>query len=110
MSFGSWFSMIGKFAPFILCAIPGVPPAIIPYVSAAIQSAETIPGATGQQKLQAAVTIAQTGFAAAQAAGAHVDAQVVSDSLAAGTSAVVNAVNAFHQDQTGSKAPVPPAQ
>ena len=107
MGFGSWFSMIGKFAPFILAAIPGVPPAIIPYVAAAIQSAETIPGASGQQKLAAAVTIAQTGFAAAQAAGAHVNATVVNDSLAAGTSAVVNAVNAFHQDQTGQKSPTP---
>ena len=105
MGFGSWFSMIGKFAPFILAAIPGVPPAIIPYVAAAIQSAETIPNATGPQKLAAAVSIAQTGFSAAQAAGAHVNATVVNESLAAGTSAVVNAVNAFHQDQTALKPP-----
>lgn len=108
MSFGSWFSLIGKFAPFILAAIPGVPPQIIPYVAAAIQSAETIPGATGPQKLAAAVTIAQTGFAAAQAAGAHVNASVVNESLAVGTSAVVNVVNAFHQDQSGQNAsPLP---
>ena len=97
MSVPSWLSLIAKFAPFILAAIPGVPPAIIPYVAAGIQSAEAIPGAAGPQKLAAAVQIAQAGFSAAQAAGAHLDAWAINDSLPAATSAVVNIVNAIHQ-------------
>ncbi len=100
MSVASWFSLIAQFAPFILAAIPGVPPGIIPFISAGIQSAETIPGATGPAKLQAAVQIAQAGFGAAQAAGAHVNATVIGDNLPAATSAVVNIVNAFQKGQT----------
>ena len=59
--------------------------------------AEQIPGATGQQKLAASVQIAQAGFAAAQAAGAHVDANAASEALLAGVSAVVQGANAFHK-------------
>ncbi len=109
MSLPSWLSLIAQFAPFILAAIPGVPPGIIPFVAAGIQSAETIPGATGPQKLTAAVAIAQAGFGAAQAAGAHVNATVISDNLPAATSAVVNIVNAFQKQQgTPSAPPMPP--
>ena len=107
MAFPSWLSLIAQFAPFILAAIPGVPPGIIPFISAGIQSAETIPGATGPQKLTAAVAIAQAGFGAAQAAGAHVNAAVVADNLPAATSAVVNIVNAFQKQQ--GVAPLPAA-
>ncbi len=100
MSVRSWLSLIAQFAPFILAAIPGIPPAIIPYVAAGIQSAEAIPNAAGPQKLTAAVQIAQAGFSAAQAAGAHVDATVINEALPAATSAVVNIVNAIHKGAT----------
>jgi len=85
-----------QFAPLVLPMIPGVPPEIIPYIGPAIATAETIPGATGPEKLSAAVAITQAGFTAAQAAGAHVDATVTNAAIVDGVNAVVKAVNGFH--------------
>ena len=97
LSASSWLSLIAQFAPYILAAIPGVPKAIIPFVTAGIQAAETIPGAPGEQKLAAAVQIAQAGFSAAQAVGAHIDAPVINEALPAATTAVVQIVNAIQR-------------
>ena len=105
MSFplGSWLRAIASFAPYILPAIPGIPAPMVPFIIGGIQAAEQIPGASGEQKLAASVAIAQAGFGAAQAAGAHVDAKAVSDALPVGVSAVVQAVNAFHSQPAPAK-------
>ena len=89
-----WLSTVVHLTPVLLNFTPLAP--FSPFFSAAVQSAEQIPGASGAQKLAAAVSIAQAGMLAAQAAGAHVDAQVTNQAIVDGVNAVVKGVNSFH--------------
>lgn len=73
--------------------LPGLHPQAVPHIIAAIHAAETIPGANGPQKLDAAVAIATASLSAAQAAGAPIDAVALADALPAAVNAVVKVVN-----------------
>lgn len=108
MTIPKWLDTVLAVAPYALAAVPGIPPGIIPYAQAAIVSAEQIPGADGPTKLASALAIAQAGFGAAQAAGAHLDASAISADLAAGMSLVVKLVNEIH-GKTAAAPSAPPA-
>lgn len=100
MGIPKWLSTVIHVAPMALAmAVPGMAP-FVPYFMAGVQSAEQIPGATGEQKLAAAVNIAQAGILAAQAAGAHIDAAVTNQAIVDGVNAVVKGVNSFHGKTT----------
>ena len=94
MAFPNWLKTVLHFAPVVLSATPLA--GFAPFIAAGIHAAEQIPGASGTEKLNAAVTIAQAGIMAAQAAGAHVDAAVTNQALVDGVNAVVKGVNSFH--------------
>ena len=57
MNLKSWINAITKIAPIILAAVPGVPPLLVPAIIKGIHAAEAIPGATGPEKLAAAIEI-----------------------------------------------------
>src|SRR6266446_4701448 len=88
----SFLEIVARVAPLTLALIPGVGAAIAPFVAMAIAQAEHIPGATGPQKLQAAVAITKQGFAGLNAAAGHevIDPVLSDDALAHGISAVVD--------------------
>jgi hypothetical protein len=92
-----WLHLAGYLAPIVLSRIPGVSQAIAPYVAVGVQSAEQIPGADGPTKLAAAVSIAQAGFGAAQAAGAHSGIVVQGHEITSAINSLVAATNAHAQ-------------
>lgn len=94
MKLPSWLASVIHYTPYALAMTPLAP--FAPFVAAGIHAAEQIPSATGEQKLAAAVSIAQAGMLAAQQAGAHVDAAMTNDAIAEGVNAVVKAVNSVH--------------
>lgn len=96
MSLWTWLRSVFALAPSALAKSVPVLVAVAPYIATGVHSAEQIPGATGPQKLEAAVAIAQAGILAAQAVGAHVDAPVTNKAIEDGVNAVVAAVNSFH--------------
>jgi hypothetical protein len=103
MHLPSWLRTVLMYAPPALSFTPLAP--FVPMLQAGVHAAEQIPGATGQQKLEAAVQIAQAGILAAQAAGAHVDAEVTNQAIVDGVNAVVKGVNSFHGKTTKELAP-----
>ena len=88
-----FFRYVEEFAPMVIAAIPGIPPPLVPYISMGIKAAETIPGASGANKLTAATTIATAAIQAAAAVGAPLNPTVEVSALQNGISAVVQAVN-----------------
>lgn len=94
MALPNWLAAVLHYTPYALTLTPLAP--FAPFIAAGIHAAEQIPGATGSQKLAAAVSIAQAGISAAQQAGAHVDAPVTNQAITDGVNAVVAAVNSFH--------------
>jgi hypothetical protein len=105
MGLPNWLATVLHMAPAVLAFTPLAP--LAPFVAAGVHAAEQIPGATGAQKLNAAVNIAQAGILAAQAAGVTVDAQVTNQAIVDGVNAVVAGVNSFHGK--GSAPAAPPA-
>lgn len=85
--------------PFLLqiapSLIPGLHPAAVPHILAAVQTAEHLPGASGPQKLAAAVAIAGHSLQVAQAEGAPIDATAIEASLPKAVQSVVDVVNGF---------------
>jgi len=92
-----WLQIVGRLAPTVLSLIPALSP-IAPYVTAGIQEAEQIPGATGSDKLTHAITIARQGIAAvnAQAGRTVVDPNIADATIAAGINTTVGVVNIIH--------------
>jgi len=93
--FSDFLSIVARVAPLTLALIPGVGAAVAPFVAMAIAQAEHIPGATGPQKLSAAVAITKQGIAGLNAAAGHevIDPAVSDDALKHGISAAVDVAN-----------------
>lgn len=89
--------------------IPGLHPAAVPHILAAVQTAEQIPGATGSQKLSAAVAIATHSLSVAQAQGAPIDADALSSQIPGAVQSVVDVVNSFKSHHAALAAPPPSA-
>ena len=68
MNLKSWLHAITQLAPIILAVTPGVPTVLIPAIIKGIQAAETIPGASGPDKLTAALKIVDASADAINAA------------------------------------------
>lgn len=94
MGLPRWLQTVIQVAPIALAFTPAAP--LAPFITAAVHSAEQIPGAKGPQKLAAAVAIAQAGISAAQAAGVKIDADTTNTDIVAAVNAVVKATNDFH--------------
>lgn len=93
--------------------VPGLHPAAVPHILAAVQNAELIPGASGTQKLSAAVAIATQSLQVAQEQGAPIDAAALSSQIPSAVQSVVDVVNSLkphHAAIDAISAPVPPSQ
>lgn len=92
-----WLELVRTLAPFILAAVPGVPPVLIPAIIHGIQTAEQIPGASGPQKKAAVLDLVSTGITAANTVAGRplVNKAHVTGAVSAGIDATVNAVNAI---------------
>lgn len=100
-----WKSLVKIVATTVVpVAFPKLTPAI-PYIITGIEEAEKIKGATGPQKLQAAVEIATAGaHATNKIAGKDiVDVDALNQTIASGISAVVTGANVFHKAAPDSK-------
>lgn len=98
MSTPKWLQIVENIAPIILAATPLAP--IAPFVALGIRVAEGIPGATADQKLVIAKSIASVGVQAANAqAGKEViDTKAADTLVTSGINAVVAATNLRHQE------------
>jgi hypothetical protein len=97
----NWGSLVKVIATTVLpVAFPQLTSAI-PYIVNGIEEAEKIKGATGSQKLDTAIQIANDGAKAANTITGkdHVNIDAMNTVIAAGISAVVNGANVFHKDQ-----------
>ena len=90
---GHFFVKVGQFAPVILALTPLAP--ISGIVGAAIQEAEALKGATGEQKLAHVMAIAVDAAKAAnsQAGKVVVDPAKVQNAVAEAVSAVITVTN-----------------
>lgn len=90
---GKFLHIVGTFAPLILAVTPLAP--IAGAVTAAIQEAESIAGATGAEKLARVTAIAVDAAHAANAQAGHVvvDPVAVQTEAATVISAVIQATN-----------------
>lgn len=90
---GHFFQQVAKVAPLILAVSPLAP--IAGPITAAIQEAEAIQGASGKDKLAHVVAIAIDAAQTANAAAGHVvvDPAAVESTAGAVISAVVESVN-----------------
>lgn len=75
--------------------IPGLHPAAVPHIIAAVHAAESIPGSSGSQKLSAAVSMATQSLQVAQEHGVPIDADALSTQLPGAVQSVVDVVNSF---------------
>lgn len=95
-----WKSLVRVIATTVLpVAYPKLAPAI-PYIVHGIEEAEKIKGATGSQKLQTAIEIANAGAKAANTITGkeHVNIEAMNQTIAAGISAVVNGANVIRKE------------
>lgn len=94
---GKWLRIAGQFAPQILLLTPLAP--IAGQVSVAIQEAEKIPGASGQEKLDHVVKIAQQAASANNAVDTNVqiDPAMIPTATADAVKTVVDTVNGIHK-------------
>ena len=95
-----WKSLVNIIASTVIpIAFPPLAPAI-PFIVHGIQTAESMPGATGQEKLQKSIEIANAGAVAAnQIHGTDIiNVDAMNQVIAAGVSAVVNATNVVHKE------------
>lgn len=94
-----FLAVLLQLAPLLLqiapALIPGLHPAAVPHIINAVQTAEMIPGATGQQKMAAAVSIATQSLQVAQAEGAPIDASTLSTQIPSAVQSIVDIVNAL---------------
>lgn len=95
-----WKSLVRVIATTVLpIAYPKLAPAV-PYIIHGIEEAEKIKGATGKQKLETAIEIANSGAKAANTITGkeHIDIDAMNATIAAGISAVVNGANVVRKD------------
>lgn len=91
---GKWLSDVGKLASFILPFIPGLPANLVPFIVNGIQIAETIPNASGPDKLAAAMKEVQNGVAAINTVKpGSVDPNLVNSAVTNGINTVVAVTN-----------------
>ncbi len=93
-----WLDLVKNLAPFILAAVPGIPPVLIPAIVHGITVAEGLPGATGVQKKAAVIELVSTGLQTANtmAGKAVIDESSSIAAVSQGIDATVNAINAVH--------------
>jgi len=99
--------MVQQLAPMVLAFTPLAP--IAPFVSAGIQEAEQIQGASGADKLAHAINIARQGIAAtnAQAGRTVIDPNLADSAIAAGINTTVSVVNIVHEAHATDTPAVP---
>lgn len=110
MALPKWLQMVQSLAPMILAFTPLAP--IAPFVSAGIQEAEQIQGASGADKLAHAVQIARDGIAAtnAQAGKVVIDPQLSDAAIVSGINTTVSVVNLVHATHANDTPVVPVVQ
>lgn len=88
--------------------IPGLHPAAVPHIINAVHTAELIPGATGQQKMAAAISIATQSLQVAQEQGVPIDASMLNTQIPAAVQSVVDVVNALKPHHAALSTPAAP--
>ena len=99
-------TLVRQIAPIVLAAVPNgqkLGP-VINTITAAIEEAEQIPGATGAEKKDHVLKITAAGVAVANAAGAKLNDAEIAAIAGNGIDAVVGAVNAVKKEHV---APAP---
>ena len=110
MHFTDFLKAVEQLAPIVL-PLTGVPVALVPFVVHGIQIAEQLPGATGAQKLSAAVELTNNGVAALNTVKpGSIDADKVNTALVSGINATIAAVNAVKSAKKPEAPPALPAQ
>ena len=94
---GGFLKFVGHVAPAILGQTKLAP--IAPWITAAVQEAETLPGATGAQKLDHVVTVAQDAAEAVNAGAGQVllDPAQLRGAVEAQVAAIIAAYNTVHK-------------
>lgn len=98
----TWLALVEKLLPFVLSAIPKVPPSVIPIVMKGISDAEQIPGATGVQKKAAVMALVTDGLSGVDAVTGKptVDVAGITNAVSQGIDTGVAVVNLVHAAQT----------
>ncbi len=106
-----WLDLVKNLAPFILAAVPGVPPVLIPAIVHGITVAEGIQGSTGVQKKAIVIDLVSTGLQTANAVAGKtvIDETSSVAAVSQGIDATVNAINAIHSATSANTATPPPA-
>ena len=96
MALPTWLQVLEQVGPLFLLMTPAAP--VAPFVVAGIKMAEQIPGATGAQKKDFAVQIANLGAQATNAIAGHqvIDAALVSNAVSSGIDTAVSVTNLIH--------------
>lgn len=93
-----WLNLIVHLAPIVMSVIPGAAP-LAPIVAVAIQRAESMPGATGAQKLALAQQLVVEGATAANVLAGHtvIEPMLAQSVAAEAISTVVDTANVIHR-------------
>ena len=92
-----WLSLIGSIAPYVLLAIPGIPPVIIPAVVHGIQVAEGIQGASGAQKKAAVLDLVSTALTTVNGVTpGSVDVEDALSAVSGGIDTTISVINTVH--------------
>ena len=104
MKFGTWFTILKRFAPIVLAITPAAP--LAPFIATAIQAAEQIPDASGPTKLAIAREIVKISVNAtnAQLGYEKVDPALVDQAVEDGINTVVAVVNVKHAAEAATDA------
>jgi len=92
-----WLKLVAELTPAVLALIPGAAP-LAPIVATAIQTAEALPGATGDQKRAHAQALVADGVAATNlvAGKTVIDPTLAADVASSTISTIVGVTNLVH--------------
>lgn len=103
-----WLEILKSIGPMIIATTVPNGALIAPAIVQAIQEAESIKGATGQQKLAHVVNIATSAAQIAKASGVKIDPADVQHAASAAISATVDVVNIIDKAKTPTTPPSTP--
>lgn len=105
-----WLSIAQMLAPAVLMAVPHgetIAP-YVPIITAGIQEAEQIPGATGAEKKAHVVGLAMAAFQSLQQTGkVHLNQTDFATTVSAGIDATVGTINLVQQAHAPAASPIP---
>ena len=96
-----WKQLIKTLAPIIIPIVAPKAAVAVPFIVHGIEVAESI-GGTGQEKLAKAIELTNVGIQATNQIAGHevINTDATNAAIAAGISAVVNAANVVHRQDT----------